>query len=80
MPGQRGEWMNFFKHALKMSLLAAACCLLFPVRVYSYIDPGTGSYIFQIVIAAFVAVSFAVKVYWHKIKTFLAKLFAKKEK
>jgi hypothetical protein len=72
--------MNFFKNALKMSLLAAACCLLFPIRVYSYIDPGTGSYIFQIVIAAFVAVSFAVKVYWHKIKTFLAKLFAKKEK
>jgi len=72
--------MNFFKNALKMSILAAGCLLLFPVRIYSYIDPGTGSYIFQIIIAAFVAVSFAVKVYWHKIKKFLGQLFAKKEK
>ena len=72
--------MNFFKNAMKMTVLAAACCLLFPLRAYSYIDPGTGSYIFQIVIAAFVAVSFAVKVYWHKIIKFLSQLFAKKEK
>lgn len=72
--------MNFIKHALKMTMLAAACCLLFPLRAYSYIDPGTGSYIFQIVIAAFVAVSFAVKVYWHKIKKFLGQLFTKKNK
>lgn len=72
--------MNFFKNALKMSVLTAACCLLFPRYIYSYIDPGTGSYIFQIVIAAFVAVSFAVKVYWDKIKKFVGRLFAKKEK
>jgi hypothetical protein len=72
--------MNFYKNALKMTTLAAACCLLFPLRAYSYIDPGTGSYIFQIVIAAFVALSFAVKVYWHKIKKLVGGLFAKKEK
>jgi hypothetical protein len=72
--------MNFFKNALKMTLLATAGCLLFPIRVYSYIDPGTGSYIFQIIIAAFVALSFAVKVYWQKIKKFLGRLTAKKEK
>ena len=47
--------MNFFKNALKMSLGAAACCLIFPHYVYSYIDPGTGSYVFQIIVAAFVA-------------------------
>ncbi len=72
--------MNFFKSVIRMSMLAAACCLLFPLRAYSYIDPGTGSYIFQIIIAAFVALSFAVKVYWLKIKKFLGRLFAKKEK
>ena len=72
--------MNFYKNALKMTTLAGACCLLFPLRAYSYIDPGTGSYIFQIVIAAFVALSFAVKVYWHKIKKLVGGLFAKKEK
>ena len=72
--------MNFFKNALKMSLGAAACCLIFPHYVYSYIDPGTGSYVFQIIVAAFVAVSFAIKVYWHKIKQFIGRIFVKKEK
>lgn len=61
-------------------LLLAAGCLLFPVYSYGYIDPGTGSYIFQIIVAAMVAVSFAVKVYWQKIKGFIVRVFAKKEK
>ncbi|MBN2346322.1 MAG: hypothetical protein JXO51_08005 [Candidatus Aminicenantes bacterium] len=63
-----------------MTLLAVACLLLFPARAYCYIDPGTGSYLFQIIIAAFVAVSFAVKLYWNKIKKLVGRLFAKKEK
>jgi hypothetical protein len=36
---------------------------------YAYLDPGTGSYIFQILIAAVVGVGFLVKVYWGKIKS-----------
>jgi hypothetical protein len=62
-----------------MALLVAVVALSFPQYVYSYIDPGTGSYIIQIVIAAFVAVSFVVKVYWLKIKGFVGRLFSKKE-
>jgi len=42
------------------------------------IDPGTGSYVFQVIIATFVAVSVAVKIYWNKIKGFLGRLFSKK--
>jgi len=71
--------MNFFKNVSKMILLAAAVALCFPQYAYAYIDPGTGSYVFQIVIAAFVAVSFMVKIYWLKIKGFLGRLFSKKQ-
>jgi hypothetical protein len=70
--------MNFLKSALPMTLLAVIAVLGLPLPVHAYIDPGTGSYVFQIVIAAFVAVSFMVKVYWHKIKAFIHRLFAKK--
>ena len=66
-------------NAWKLLLLTAAGALLFPRNAYGYIDPGTGSYVFQILIAAFVAVSFAVKVYWHKIKKFVGGLFSKKK-
>jgi hypothetical protein len=62
-----------------MTLLVTVITLFFPHFVYSYIDPGTGSYIIQIVIAAFVAVSFMVKIYWLKIKGFVVRLFSKKE-
>ena len=71
--------MNFFKNVLKITLFVAAITLFFPHYAYSYIDPGTGSYIIQIVIAAFVAVSFMVKIYWLKIKGFVGRLFSKKE-
>ncbi len=70
--------MNFFKNSLKMTLAVATAILFFPRYAYSYIDPGTGSYVFQVIIAAFVAVSFAVKIYWNKIKEFLVRLFSKK--
>jgi hypothetical protein len=70
--------MKILRHALRMTGLVLAVAMLFPGRVYGYIDPGTGSYIFQIVIAAFVAVSFAVKVYWNKIKKFVSGLFSRK--
>lgn len=71
--------MDFFKNVLKMTLILAAITFFFPNYAYSYIDPGTGSYIIQIVIAAFVAVSFMVKIYWLKIKNFIGRLFSKKE-
>lgn len=37
---------------------------------YAYLDPGTGSYVVQLIIAALVGAGFAVKIYWGKIKGF----------
>jgi hypothetical protein len=45
--------------------------------IFAYIDPGTGSYMLQLLIAAFIGISFAIKVYWKKIKTFLSGIFKK---
>ena len=38
--------------------------LLVPLRVDAYLDPGSGSLIFQVVIAFFVGIAFAVKQNW----------------
>jgi len=69
--------MIFFENAVKMALLVFLVALCFPQYAFAYIDPGTGSYVFQIVIAAFVAASFLIKTYWHKIKSFVVGLFSK---
>lgn len=44
-----------------------------------YIDPGTGSYVFQIAIAFFVGLAFSVKVFWKKISAFVRKTFSGKK-
>ena len=57
----------------------AAFSLLFPRRAYAYIDPGTGSYIFQLLVAALVGVAFAVKLYWNKIRGLFKKPSSREE-
>ena len=47
-------------------------CLVVPRRVHAYIDPGTGNYLLQIIMAALFGALFAIKVFWTKIKGMLA--------
>lgn len=42
-----------------------------------YLDPGSGSYIFQVLIATLVGAAFLVKVFWRQIKSFFARLFGR---
>ena len=51
--------------------------LVFPQKAYAYLDPGTGSLIIQMIIAGLIGASFAIKVYWKKIKAFFANHFSK---
>ena len=46
--------------------------------VFAYIDPGTGSYLPQLLIAGLVGGAFAVKIFWKNIRASLARLFGKK--
>jgi hypothetical protein len=46
----------------------------------AYLDPGSGSFVLQLVIAALLGGLFIIKGYWIKIKTFILGLFHKKEK
>ena len=39
---------------------------------YGYIDPGTGSYFFQLLIATIVGAGFAIKMYWRRLVAFFA--------
>ena len=53
--------------ALWFPLILAAALLLVPGVALAYIDPGTGSFVIQGIIAAVVGAGFAIKVYWHRI-------------
>ena len=39
----------------------------------AYIDPGTGSIIFQAIVGALAAAGTAISIYWSKVKNFFSK-------
>jgi hypothetical protein len=69
--------MKLSRHAALLAIGGLALLLGLPRPSHAYIDPGTGSYVIQILIAAFISVGFAVKVFWRKIKAFFLKVFGK---
>ena len=61
----------------KTLLLLLVGCALFPRPAYAYLDPGTGSYFFQMVLAVFVSALVAVKHYWSGIRSYVGRLFSR---
>ena len=55
---------------IKKLRLIALLLAFFTIQAYSYIDPGTGSYVIQVLIAVFVGASVGVKIFWTRIKDF----------
>ncbi|MFA6715040.1 MAG: hypothetical protein WC082_08890 [Victivallales bacterium] len=71
--------MNFTTRLDKLVILA--CIYLISIKdAHAYLDPGTGSYIFQILIAVLAGALFGIKIFWHQVKAFLANLFSKNKK
>ncbi len=61
-------------------VVLAVFYLVLTREVYAYLDPGTGSYILQLVIAGILGGLFAVKMFWAKIKSFFVNIFSRDNK
>lgn len=59
---------SFLGLAASLMILA----LVFPRSAHAYVDPGTGSYVLQIVIAGIAAASFSLKLFWGRIRAFFS--------
>ena len=51
-----------------LALVMVLAVLLMPTPALAYLDPGTGSFLIQGVIAVVVGAGFAIKMFWHRIK------------
>lgn len=49
-------------------LIAMSVFLFVPHQAHAYIDPGSGSLIWQVVIAALLSGMFLIKTYWRRLK------------
>ena len=61
-------------------VVLAVFYLVLTREVYAYLDPGTGSYILQLVIAGILGGLFAIKMFWFKIKSFFVNIFSRDNK
>ena len=59
--------MRTMRKIIRISAIALAAAFLSPVSALAYIDPGTGSYVIQIIIAGFVGAMFTLRIFWKKI-------------
>ena len=56
------------KSTLLLSLFVATLLMMMSSPAHAYIDPGTGSFLIQGIIAAVIGVSVTVKLFWNRIK------------
>ena len=59
-------------------LLTLAILMAFSKTSEAYIDPGSGSYVLQLIVASFFAIVFTLKVFWRNIKAFFSGAGGKK--
>jgi len=52
-----------------------AALLVFPREAHAYLDPGSGSYFFQLILGVVFGSLLSIKIFWKKVKMYLEKLF-----
>ena len=72
--------MNTFSSKIAISLFVVLVILLFPRQAHAYLDLGTGSFIFQMLIATSLAALFFFKSYVRRAMKFLKGLFNRKSR
>ncbi len=60
--------------------VAVVYLLVLPQDAHAYLDPGTGSYVLQMIIAGLLGAAFAIKMSWFRIKRFISGLFSRNDR
>ena len=63
-----------FRRAIAVFVVVVAAQCMLPRYAHAYLDPGTGSYVFQIAVGAFLGGVFAIKGTWRRVVDFVKRL------
>jgi hypothetical protein len=72
--------MNAESFRLLCILVVTLSWMFFPHEGHAYLDPGTGSYVLQLLIAFVIGALFAIKVFWRKLLGSIKNLFSRTPK
>lgn len=64
---------------VKLGLLTMAFWALVAAPASAYIDPGSGSYVFQVLVAAVLAGAVGLRAFWGRIRDFLSSIFIRQK-
>jgi len=67
--------MGCIKYYMCIVLVVLFLNLVLIGDVHAYLDPGTGSFFIQSLIAIAIGAAFVIRQYWSKLKTFFRRLF-----
>jgi hypothetical protein len=62
--------------AVRILGLAVLFWLARPAEAHAYIDPSTGSYLLQMLLAGLLAAAFAIRMFWRNLKEMGRRLFS----
>jgi len=66
--------MKFARHQIRAAVVLTTLVVIIVAQpAYAYIDPSTGSLLWQIILASGLGALYLLKSYWHRIKRILAK-------
>jgi len=65
------------KYLINISIIIVLSSIFFPLRAYAYLDPGSMSFIIQIILAIIAGGIFGAKLFWKNIKSFFKNVFSK---
>jgi hypothetical protein len=69
--------MKTLRSLMNAVVWAGLLSLIFTRDAHAYLDPGTGSYILQLMLAGLLGASLAVKIFWRNIQAFFSSRFSK---
>ncbi len=64
---------------VELCLLTVAFWALVAAPASAYIDPGSGSYLFQVLVAAALAAAVSVRAFWERIRDFFSSIFIREK-
>lgn len=61
-----------YKRIVIISLLTVLLDFVLAWPAYAYLDPGSGSFILQMIVAGIMGSLFMLKIYWKRVKSFFS--------
>ena len=70
--------MRVVRKPVRSLVIAALVLVSLPSEAFGYIDPGSGSYLLQVIVAGALGAGFAVKTFWSNIRSYFRGRFSRR--